>query len=445
MEYNDQYNKEAEESVLGSILLEPELIKDVIVRPDQMTAGTHSNLLATMLDLDAKGKPVEMLNILERVGTNNLDRVGGLSFLSSLAASIVSTTNFENHQNLILEYYNRRESSKIGLKLSSQEIDSDEAIEALNKILDNESQDDDGDITDAIFETYDAVLNATGDVTGIPTKYRDIDKMTGGYQGGQLIIVGARPSIGKTAFAINIGLNAMQKPDETGDIVAIFSYEMGKRELLKRAAASLNNIDLQRMKWAGTEFRTEDWKKLNDSLGTLSKSDLKIFDNANMNINFIWSKVRKLKRKNPDRRVLVIIDYLQLIVPVEHVKGNRTQEISDISQGLKRLARAENVPVIALSQLSRGVEQRQDKRPMLSDLRESGSIEQDADIVKFLYREDYYDKETEDTNMLEIIIAKHRDGPTGSVKLAFVKEYGKILNIDWSGTDPKSEQKGWSN
>lgn len=236
----------------------------------------------------------------------------------------------------------------------------------------------------------------------------------------------------KTAYAINTGLNAVasnMNPD--GDVVAIFSLEMGAKELLKRAAATISNIDMQSMKTAAIDFEPTDWQKLTTAMGILGNSDFKIFDRSR-DLKSIYTNVRKLRQRYPNRRIHVIIDYLQLIVGSPEFKGNRQGEIGDISMNLKHMAREFDIVVTALSQLSRGVEQRQDKRPMMSDLRESGQIEQDADIIQFLYREDYYDKETEDQNMTEVIMAKHRDGPVGTVKLAFIKEYGKFVNIDYS-------------
>lgn len=448
MESSEFYNLEAEAAVLGSIMLEPELIKEVFIRHDQLMPGRNSNLLWTMVDLDSKNIPIDPVSILERIGTEKSERVGGISYLAQLTGEVMSTSNFIYYQSVILEYHNKRESNKVIFQLQSGEIELDEGIKKLVLIQDNKHTEDDGDINEALIKTYNSIENATGEITGIASGFRDLDKITSGSQDGTLTILGARPSIGKTAFALNVAINSVAKPNFVdGAVVAVFSFEMSKEELLKRMAAATGNIDMQAMKRAGIEFKPEDWNKLNKSIGVLSKSDLKIFDDSMMDTNFIWSKLRKLKRKFPGRKILAIIDYIQLVVPDPSLKGNRNAEISDISVNLKRMARDLNIPIMALSQLSRGVEQRQDKRPMLSDLRESGSLEQDADIVKFLYREDYYDRETEDRNMIEVIIAKHRDGPTGTVKLAFIKEFGKMVTIDWGSyvdTKVDDSKKGWS-
>lgn len=447
MESSELYNLEAEAAVLGSVILEPELAKELFVKPFQLMPGRNSNLLATVIDLDSKDIPVDPISILERIGGNNIDKVGGITYIAELTNAVPSTRNFVYYQSVILEYHNNREQRKVAELMQTGEIAIDEAVKKLNAIQDSTHTEDDGDIQQALLDSYNEIESATGAITGVPSGFRDIDKMTGGYKGGDLVLIGARPSIGKTAFALNIASNAVSKQaGDDGAIVVIFSYEMSKKQLLKRMKASLGNIDMQKMKRAGIEFEPDDWNRLNKSVGILSNSDLKIFDSGGMDTNFIWSKLRMIKRKNPDREIIAIIDYIQLILPDPAFKGNKNAEISDISVNLKRMARDVDIPVIALSQLSRGVEQRQDKRPMLSDLRDSGSLEQDADIVKFLYRDDYYDAESEQQNMMEVIIAKHREGPTGSARLAFIKEYGKIVSIDWgyNGTTKNNDKKGWS-
>ena len=283
-------------------------------------------------------------------------------------------------------------------------------------------------IKDVLVQTYDNIEllhTRKGDVTGIPTGFRDLDKMTAGFQRNDLIIVAARPSVGKTAFALNIAQNVATKTDEN---VAIFSLEMGADQLVMRMLCAEGNIDAQVLRTGALE--AEDWRKLTMAMGSLSNAGVFIDDSPGIRVNEIRSKCRRLQQEHG--LGMIIIDYLQLIQGSGRAGENRQQEVSEISRSLKGLARELKVPVIALSQLSRGVEQRQDKRPMMSDLRESGSIEQDADIVSFLYREDYYDKETENQNIIEIIIAKQRNGPTGTVSLAFAKEYNKFVNIDWS-------------
>ncbi|WP_039880607.1 replicative DNA helicase, partial [Listeria fleischmannii] len=281
-------------------------------------------------------------------------------------------------------------------------------------------------IKDVLVKTYDDIEilhNRKGDITGIPTGFKELDKMTAGFQRNDLIIVAARPSVGKTAFALNIAQNVATKTDEN---VAIFSLEMGAEQLVMRMLCAEGNINAQNLRTGS--LTSEDWQKLTIAMGTLSNSGIFIDDTPGVRVNEIRSKCRRLKQESG--LGMIVIDYLQLIQGSGRGGENRQQEVSEISRSLKALARELEVPVIALSQLSRSVEQRQDKRPMMSDIRESGSIEQDADIVAFLYREDYYDREGENDGTIEILIAKQRNGPVGDVKLAFVKEYNKFVNLE---------------
>lgn len=265
-----------------------------------------------------------------------------------------------------------------------------------------------------------------GDLTGIPTGYDDLNRMTAGLQEGDLIIIGARPSMGKTAFVLNIAFHAASAHTATG----IFSLEMGEEQLLKRMISSTGNIDATKLKNPKKLCNLKDWEKISQAMGLINDLPLEIYDKANVTMQEIYAKTRKLKRKYPNKKVLIAIDYLQLIVCDPKHRGNRMQEIGEISRKLKLMARELNVCVVALSQLSRAVESRQDKRPLLSDLRENGQIEQDADLIAFLYREDYYDRETENKNITEIILAKQRNGPVGVVELAFIKEFSKFVNLE---------------
>jgi replicative DNA helicase len=427
------YNQETEIAVLGAILLEPELIKDCPLKPDYFTPGKHHNLFWAMRDMDNKGIPIDIVTILERVGAAKIERIGGISYLSELASAMPTTANFKYYCGIIQEHYQKRQAITIANRIKEEATLGNplEAIQSgvtdLMAIEDSGNDEDDGDIKNDLVAMYDDLENATGEITGIATGFNELDRMTGGYKPGDLIIVGARPSMGKTAYAINKAINVGTKTD---DVAAIFSLEMSRKQLLQRGAATIGNIDAQRMKAAALHFTGNDWSNLTHAMGQLSNSNIKIFEKAGVDVNYIWAKVRKLKRQYEGRRIMVIIDYLQLIVGSKKHGGNRTAEIGEISRTLKTMARELNVVVVALSQLSRGVEQRQDKRPMMSDIRESGQIEQDADIIQFLYREDYYDKESENKNIIEIIMAKHRNGPVGNVQLAFIKEYGKFVNLE---------------
>jgi replicative DNA helicase len=282
-------------------------------------------------------------------------------------------------------------------------------------------------IRDAVYEVFqriDYLSQQKGTITGIPSGFHDLDKMTSGFQRSDLIIVAARPSVGKTAFALNIAQNVGVRAGET---VAIFSLEMSATQLVQRIICAEGNIDASKMR-SGRLDTEEDWHKLTMAMSTLAEANIFIDDSATITVADIRAKCRRLKVEKG--LGLIVIDYLQLIQGRGKSGENRQQEVSEISRTLKAIARELEVPVIALSQLSRGVEQRQDKRPMMSDLRESGSIEQDADIVAFLYRDDYYDQESEKKNRIEIIIAKQRNGPVGTVELGFQQHYNKFVSLN---------------
>lgn len=348
-----------------------------------------------------------------------------------MAESVPTTKNFKFYESLVLENWRKRRSLQLANDFKKQLVEEDpaEAIQTvigeLMKVQEEETADDDGSIKEELLNVYEQLSTQTDQMTGIPTGFDELNKLTGGLQESDLIIIGARPSMGKTAFALNVAFNAA----EDGEIPCIFSLEMPKKQLLKRLVSISGNIDAQKMRNASEDFMDHDWQKFSHALGILNNLDLHIFDRPSVTVNYIWTKVRKVKRENPGKKLLVMIDYLQLIMGNASYRGNRLQEISDISRSLKAMARELEVNVVALSQLSRGVEQRQDKRPMMSDLRESGQIEQDADVIGFLYRDDYYYKDSDLKGITELIVSKHRNGPTGTVKLGFVKEYGKFINL----------------
>ncbi|MFJ5625417.1 replicative DNA helicase [Peribacillus loiseleuriae] len=425
------YGIEAEQSLLGTLLIEPDLIKDIKTKPEHLSPGKNHNLLATLLDMDSKGQPVDLLSITERVGRNNIGRIGGRSYLSELMTSVASTVNFAHHEKIIYDYYQRREAIAIANRIREKAIAEEPAVaihNGLNELMgldDSSGDDDDGSIMNDLIKVYDDLENPKGDITGIPTGFTELDRMTTGLQKQDLIIIAARPSVGKTAFCLNIAEKVSSKNEYA---VGIFSLEMKREMLLKRMLSSSGNINSQSIRTA--RLSEKDWGKLTNATGSISNLNLRIFDKPGVTVNEIWSKVRKMKRLYQGKDILIIIDYLQLITGSAKHRGNRTQEISEISRLLKHMARELDVCVIALSQLSRAVEMRQDKRPMMSDIRESGQIEQDADVIGFLYRDDYYDKESENKNIIEIIIGKQRNGPTGTVNLAFVKEYGKFVNLE---------------
>ncbi|MEZ0481294.1 replicative DNA helicase [Planococcus sp. SSTMD024] len=433
------HNQEAEQSVIGAIFLEPQALVSVaeIVMPDDFYRVAHQKIFQTMIDLTDRGKAVDLVTVTEELSVKKeLEDVGGLSYLTEIANAVPTAANVGHYAHIVEEKALLRRLIRVATTIVEDGFTREDEVEALlaeaeKKMMEVSSRKNAGDfihIKDVLVKTYDNIEllhTRKGDVTGIPTGFRDLDKVTAGFQRNDLIIVAARPSVGKTAFALNVAQNVATKTEEN---VAIFSLEMGAEQLVMRMLCAEGNIDAQVMRTGA--LQNEDWRKLTMAMGSLSNAGIFIDDTPGIRVNDIRAKCRRLKQEYG--LGMIMIDYLQLIQGPGKAGENRQQEVSDISRSLKGLARELEVPVIALSQLSRGVEQRQDKRPMMSDLRESGSIEQDADIVSFLYREDYYDKETEDQNMIEIIIAKQRNGPTGTVKLAFVKEYNKFVTIDWA-------------
>lgn len=431
-------NLEAEQYILGAILLEPELIKECTLKHEHFGEEKHRNLFYVMRDLDEKGKPIDPVAIVERVGSKKVDKIGGVSYLTQLAGSVPTTENFKFYESLIIEYYRKRKAHEIVQRAAQKVIEAEsvddvinETTEQLMSLGETQTDDDDGSIKEGLAELYADMGIDKGEITGIPTGYIELDRMLGGLQRQDFILIGARPSIGKTAFALNIAQNAAMKTyQKGGDVVGIFSLEMSEQQLLKRMLCSVGNINASKMRNPARNFEDEDWEKANMAMGIIGNMDLHIFDKPGVTVHDIYRKCRKLRRKYPDRRILIIIDYLQLIVGNPKYGGNRTQEIGEISRSLKVMARDLDLTVIALSQLNRSVEQRQDKRPTMSDLRESGQLEQDADVIMFLYRDDYYDPETENKNIIEVNVAKQRNGPVGMVQLAFIKEYNKFLNLE---------------
>lgn len=431
------HNLEAEQAIIGAIFLEPSALTTAseILVPDDFYRQAHSKIFSSMLDLSEKGEPVDIVTVTSELADRKLlEDVGGLQYLSELADAVPTAANIEYYARIVEEKSILRRLIRTATVIVTDGFNSEDDVEVLlndaeKSILEVSNRKNTSgfrNIKDVLVNVYDNIEvlhNRKGDVTGIPTGFVDLDRMTAGFQRNDLIIVAARPSVGKTAFALNIAQNVATKTDEN---VAIFSLEMGAEQLVMRMLCAEGNINAQSLRTG--KMTEEDWQKLTMAMGSLSNAGIYIDDTPGVRINEIRSKCRRLQQEHG--LGMILIDYLQLIQGSGRSGENRQQEVSEISRSLKALARELRVPVIALSQLSRGVEQRQDKRPMMSDIRESGSIEQDADIVAFLYRDDYYDKETENKNIIEIIIAKQRNGPVGTVELAFVKEFNKFVNLE---------------
>ncbi len=430
-------NIEAEQAVLGAIFLEPSSLTmaSEILIPDDFYRAAHQKIFQMMLQLSDKGKAVDLITVTEELSAAKLlEDTGGVSYLSELAGSVPTAANIEYYAKIVEEKSLLRRLIRTATTIATDGYTREDEVEVLlgeaeKSILEVSGRKNAGafhNIKDVLVRTYDNIEvmnNRVGEVTGLATGFSELDRMTAGFQRNDLIIVGARPSVGKTAFALNIAQNVASR---TGENIAIFSLEMGAEQLVMRLLCAEGNIDAQRLRTGS--LTDEDWGKLTMAMGSLSNAGIFIDDTPGVRITDIRSKCRRLKQEHG--LGMILIDYLQLILGSGRSGENRQQEVSEISRSLKALARELKVPVIALSQLSRGVEQRQDKRPMMSDIRESGSIEQDADVIAFLYRDDYYDRESESKNIIEIIIAKQRNGPTGTVSLAFVKEYNKFVNLE---------------
>lgn len=430
-------NIEAEQAVLGAIFLEPAslITASEILIPEDFYRASHQKIYSVMLKLADKGEPVDLVTVTsELADANLLEEIGGVSYLSDLANAVPTAANIEYYGRIVEEKSILRRLIRTATTIAQDGYSREDEVDVLlneaeKNIMEVSQRKNAGafqNIKDVLVQTYDNIEllhTRKGDITGIATGFTELDRMTAGFQRNDLIIVAARPSVGKTAFALNIAQNVATKTDEN---VAIFSLEMGADQLVMRMLCAEGNINAQNLRTGN--LTPEDWGKLTMAMGSLSDSGIFIDDTPGIRVSEIRAKCRRLKQESG--LGMILIDYLQLIQGSGRNKDNRQQEVSEISRTLKSLARELKVPVIALSQLSRGVEQRQDKRPMMSDIRESGSIEQDADIVAFLYRDDYYDKESENKNIIEIIIAKQRNGPVGTVSLAFVKEYNKFVNLE---------------
>lgn len=428
---------EAEQAVLGAVFLEPEalIVASEILVPEDFYRPAHERIFRIMLDLHERGQPVDLVTVTAELQDRKLlEEIGGVSYLSDLANAVPTAANVEYYSRVIEEKSLLRRLIKTATEIVAEGYASEEEVETIldnaeKRVLEVANRRHAGDfisIKDILVEAYDNIEilhNRKDEITGIPTGFIEFDRMTAGLQRNDLIIVAARPSVGKTAFALNISQNVATKTNEN---VAIFSLEMGARQLVMRMLSAEGNIDSQRLRTG--RLTPEDWEKLTMAMGSLANAGIYIDDTPGIRVSEIRAKCRRLKQEKG--LGLVVIDYLQLIQGSGKPGENRQQEVSEISRSLKALARELEVPVIALSQLSRNVEQRQDKRPIMSDIRESGSIEQDADIVAFLYRDDYYNKDSDKKNIVEIIIAKQRNGPTGTVELAFIKEFNKFVNLN---------------
>ncbi|WP_024747829.1 replicative DNA helicase [Levilactobacillus namurensis] len=445
-------NLAAEKAVLGAIFLSTDALVDALeyLTPEDFYRREHQIIFQAMIDLNDRDEAIDVVTITDRLtAKNELDDVGGVTYIAELAGAVPTAANATYYAKIVQNKAVLRRLIQTATNIVTQGYAEDGTD--VNELLDNAERDimnvaemrsQSGfkpirDVLNTTFEDINELAEKGDAITGLSTGYAELDKMTTGLHDDELMILAARPAVGKTAFALNIAQNVGTKTDKT---VAIFSLEMSAESLVNRMLCAEGSIDANHLRTG--QLSEDEWQNLIVAMGSLAKASIYIDDTAGNKITEIRAKCRRLAKEKQNLG-LIVIDYLQLIEGTNH--ESRQQEVSDISRQLKKLAKELHVPVIALSQLSRGVEQRQDKRPVLSDIRESGSIEQDADIVSFLYRDDYYEREGDDADggndsdprdegdqdvgEVEVIIEKNRSGPRGTVKLLFVKSFNKFSSV----------------
>ena len=430
------HNIEAEQSVIGSMIMDSDavLAATEIISADDFYGNQYGILFKAMVEIYGEGKPIDVVTLTDKL--NQMDvppELSSIEFIRDLLASVPTSANVKYYAKIVKEKSILRKLIKVTEDISNTcyvgREDLDTILEETEKKVFSIVQSRDGgdyvpikEVVLNAMERIEAISKVSGTVTGISTGFTDLDYMTSGFQNSDLILIAARPSMGKTAFELNIAEYMAFKKDVT---VAIFSLEMSKEQLVNRLLSLESRVDSQKIRTGSLE--DSDWEQIIESANVIGNSHLIIDDTPSISIGELRSKCRKYKLEH--NLGIIIIDYLQLMT-AGGKSESRQQEISEISRSLKSLARELNVPVVALSQLSRAVESRPDHRPMLSDLRESGAIEQDADMVMFLYRDDYYNKESEKKGIAEVIIAKQRNGPIGTVELVWMPNYTKFANYD---------------
>ena len=433
------HNIEAEQSVIGSMLISKYAAQKAIenLTNDLFYMDSHDKIFSCIRDLMEDNIPIDITTVTSKLEKKKiLKEVGGIEYLSQLINDVPTASNIDEYIKIVNEKAVLHRLIKESSDIASLAYDNDENI---NDVLDTAEKkilnvvktrkgSEFRTVQDVMFKTQsdlEKLSQKKGAITGLATGFYDIDNLTSGLHPNELIIIAARPAMGKTAFALNLVINAAMNQDKA---VALFNMEMPAEQLAMRMLSSVGQIKQNKLRTGNLEH--DDWKRINEAISRFADTKLYIDDTAGMTISEIKAKCRRLASQK-DGLALIVIDYLTLIQGSSKYQGNRQQEVSEISRSLKTLAMELGVPVVALAQLSRGVESREDKRPMLSDLRESGSIEQDADIVAFLYRDDYYNKQETDTNPVsesEFIVAKHRNGPTRTINLIFQRDTSTFVN-----------------
>jgi len=434
-------NIEAEIAVLGSVFLSKYALEKVLeeLTSDEFYLESHAKIFSAIKNLAEKGTPIDITTLTAELDKKKLlNGVGGVEYLTEIATSVPTAANVGEYIKIVDEAYLKRSLIEAATNIVTDGFSSTENIgdildNAEKKIVDvvrNRKGSEFRPIQDVLFKAQsdlEQLSKQKREITGIPSGFYDIDLKTKGFHENELIIIAARPAMGKTALALNMAVNMAVNANKT---VALFNMEMGAEQLVTRMLASVGQIESSKL--ATGRLEHQDWKRVNEAISRLADTKMFLDDTPGQTVSEIRAKCRRLANSENGLDV-VIIDYLQLISGTSRYAGQRQQEVSEISRSLKTLAMELNVPVIALAQLSRSVEGREDKRPLLSDLRESGSIEQDADLVAFLYRDDYYHKETaidESTSKSEFIISKHRNGPTATIDLLFKRNKSTFCNME---------------
>lgn len=434
------HSTDAERSVIGSMLMSREALTAAaeLLTKDDFYNAQYAEIFETMCELDDAGKPVDAITLSDELKKRGLpEEMTSLNFATELVSSVPTSANIRYYADIVKNKAQLRRLIKTASEVENecyleQEPTADimdKAEKNLFEVLQERSTDGAKEIREVVLDSLEAIENAsksTSHVTGLETGFRDLDYKTSGFQNSDLILIAARPSMGKTAFVLNI---AQWMAFHNHLPCALFSLEMSSGQLMNRLFSLESRVDSQKIRTGN--LNDDEWEKLVEAATVISQSDLIIDDTPGISLQELRSRARKYKMDKDIK--IIFIDYLQLMAGAGGRNDNRQQEISDISRGLKSLARELNIPIVALSQLNRSVETRDDHRPMLSDLRESGAIEQDADVVMFIYRDDYYNKDTDEKNVAEIIIAKQRNGPIGTTKLVWLPEYTKFANMKKGG------------
>ena len=427
---------EAEQSVIGSMIIDKTAISKALekLKEEDFYRDGHKVIFKAIRDMFSKDMAVDLITLLEYLkSTDNLEKAGGVTYITEVSSSVITTANLEAYIKIVEDKSLLRKLIKSATNIIEESYNKQDKVEdvldlAQKRIFDLAEKQGSSDyeplsnVLERGFLEIERLFNNKGSITGVGSGIRDLDAKTSGFQKGDMVLIAARPSMGKTTFALNIAEHAALRE---GKSVVVFSLEMSKEQLAYKLLCSEANVDMLKLRTGNLD--DDDWERIARATGPLSKAKIYIDDTAGMSVMEMRSKCRKIKMEHGID--MILIDYLQLMSGSSQSES-RQQEVSEISRSIKALAKEMECPVIALSQLSRAPEQRADHRPMLSDLRESGSIEQDADVVMFLYRDEYYNKETEEKNIGECIIAKQRNGPVGTVKMAWIGSQSKFANLE---------------